>query len=186
MQVKNLNIEDVKPYERNPRKNDDAVEYVANSIKEFGFQQPLVVDKDGVLIVGHTRLKAAEKLGLKEVPVVVADNLTDEQAKAYRLADNKTGEMASWDWEALNLELEDIDWLDINMEEFGFKLQGIYGLSDEFSLDTGEEPNYRTMTLHFDNPTYEYVCGVLDSVETENGSTYSDKVYEVCKQWAKR
>lgn len=120
MQVKNVPINEVHEYPNNPRKNDDAVEYVANSIKEFGWQQPLVVDSEGVLIVGHTRLKAAEKLGLKEVPVVVADNLTDEQVKAYRLADNKTGEMASWDWEAMNLELEDIDWLDLDMEKFGF------------------------------------------------------------------
>lgn len=120
MQVENWPVDKVTPYENNPRKNDDAVEYVANSIKEFGFQQPLVVDKDGVLIVGHTRLKAAQQLGITEVPVVVADGFTDEQVKAYRLADNKTGEMASWDWPQLNIELEDIDWMDMNMEKFGF------------------------------------------------------------------
>lgn len=120
MQVEQWNIKDVKQYENNPRRNDDAVEYVANSIREFGFQQPLVVDSNGVLIVGHTRLKAAQKLGLTEVPVIVADGLSDEQVKAYRLADNKTGELASWDWNQLNLELEDIDWLDLNMEQFGF------------------------------------------------------------------
>lgn len=122
MQVENWKIEDVKPYENNPRNNDDAVEYVANSIKEFGFQQPLVVDSEGVLIVGHTRLKAAELLGLETVPVVVAYDLTDEQVKAYRLADNKVAESASWDWDKLNLELEEIDWLDMNMADFGFKL----------------------------------------------------------------
>lgn len=120
MQVENWKIDKATPYENNPRKNDDAVEYVANSIKEFGFQQPLVVDSNGVIIVGHTRLKAAQKLGLTEVPVVIADGLSDDQVKAYRLADNKTGEMASWDWNQLNLELEDIDWLDLNMEQFGF------------------------------------------------------------------
>lgn len=132
MQVENWNIGDVKPYERNPRKNDDAVEYVANSIKEFGFQQPLVVDKDGVLIVGHTRLKAAKKLGLKEVPVVVADNLTDEQVKAYRLADNKTNEFAEWDFSMLNDELADIDWLELDMSQFGFKLDDeLFGEAEE-------------------------------------------------------
>lgn len=72
------------------------------------------------------------------------------------------------------------------MEQFNFKLPGIDGFSDEFSLDTGEEPQYRTMTLHFDNQTYDFVAGVLDSIQAESGSTYSDKVYEVCKQWAKR
>lgn len=120
MQVENWKIEDVKPYQKNPRKNDDAVEYVANSIKEFGFRSPIIVDKDGVIICGHTRLKAALSLGLTEVPVHVADNLTDEQVKAYRLADNKTGELSTWDWEQLNAELEDIDWMDLNMEQFGF------------------------------------------------------------------
>lgn len=120
MQVENWKIEDVTPYENNPRKNDEAVEYVANSIREFGFQQPLVVDSEGVLIVGHTRLKAAQELGLTEVPVIVADNLTDDQVKAYRLADNKTGEKSWWDWGKLNEELEDIDWFEMNMEDFGF------------------------------------------------------------------
>ena len=97
MEVVNMNITDVKPYENNPRINDGAVEATANSIKEFGFQQPIVVDKDNVIIVGHTRLSAAKTLGLDEVPVVVAKNLTDEQAKAYRLADNKVGEFSIWD-----------------------------------------------------------------------------------------
>lgn len=106
------------PYEDNPRRNDDAVEKVANSIEEFGFQQPIVVDKDGVVVVGHTRLKAAQELGLSEVPVVVADNLTPEQVKAYRLADNKTAEFADWDWDKLTEELDSI--VDIDMSEFGF------------------------------------------------------------------
>lgn len=120
MQIENWNINEVKPYENNPRKNDEAVEKVANSIKEFGWQQPIVVDNEGVVIVGHTRLKAAHELGLEEVPVLVAEDLTDDQAKAYRLADNKTGELAIWDFPKLNIELEDIDWLDMNMEDFGF------------------------------------------------------------------
>lgn len=122
MQIENWNINDVKPYENNPRKNDEAVEKVANSIKAFGWQQPIVVDKEGIVIVGHTRLKAAQELELEEVPVLVAKDLTDDQAKAYRLADNKTGELAIWDFPKLNIELEDIDWLDMNMEDFGFRL----------------------------------------------------------------
>lgn len=91
MKVQNVSIQNVKPYPKNPRDNDAGVDAVANSIKEFGWQQPIVVDNDNVIIVGHTRYKAAKKLGMKQVPVVVADKLTDEQAKAYRLADNKTG-----------------------------------------------------------------------------------------------
>lgn len=123
MQVENWPIDKVTPYERNPRKNDDAVEYVANSIREFGFRSPIIVDRNGVIICGHTRLKAALSLGLTEVPVHVADNLSDEQVRAYRLADNKTGEKAWWDFAKLDLELSEIDWLDMNMEKFGFDIQ---------------------------------------------------------------
>ena len=93
MQIINMKLSEIHPYEKNPRFNDGAVEAVANSIKEFGFQQPIVVDKDLVVVVGHTRLKAAEQLGLTEVPVVIAENLTPEQVQAYRIADNKTGEI---------------------------------------------------------------------------------------------
>jgi DNA modification methylase len=118
MDVVNLKIKDLKPYEKNPRKNDGAVEYVANSIKEFGFKVPIVVDKDNVIVAGHTRYKAAKKLGLKEVPAIVADDLTDEQVKAFRMADNKVAEQAEWDIDLLGEELSDI--LDIDMEDFGF------------------------------------------------------------------
>lgn len=120
MQVQSMNISEVKPYPHNPRKNDSGVEAVANSIKEFGWQQPIVVDKDHVIIVGHTRYKAAKKLGMDKVPVVVADSLTDEQVRAYRLADNKTGELTDWDPEQLDIELGDI--LDLDMSDFGFDL----------------------------------------------------------------
>lgn len=111
-------LSDITPYENNPRNNEEAVEKVANSIKEFGFNQPIVVDRDNVIIVGHTRYLAAQELGLTEAPVIVAGNLSDEQARAYRLADNKTGELAGWDFEKLALELEQIE--DINMSDFGF------------------------------------------------------------------
>lgn len=97
MEVQTWKIGDVHPYKNNPRNNTAAVKPVANSIKEFGFQQPIVVDKQGTIIVGHTRYKAAKMLKLKEVPVVVAANLTPDQVKAYRVADNSTGEVAVWD-----------------------------------------------------------------------------------------
>lgn len=94
-------ISDIRPYENNPRKNDEAVKYVAESIKQFGFKVPIVIDKDGIIVAGHTRYKAAKKLNLKEVPCIVADDLTDEQVKAFRLADNKVAEKAEWDFELL-------------------------------------------------------------------------------------
>lgn len=108
------------PYENNPRKNDPAVKAVKNSIKEFGFKVPIVIDRDGVIVTGHTRLKAALQLHMSEVPVVVADDLDEEQIKAFRLADNKTAELAEWDFDKLDEELADI--FDIDMEEFGFDI----------------------------------------------------------------
>ena len=112
-------VSDLIPYENNPRKNDDAVDYVANSIKEFGFKVPIIVGSDNVIVTGHTRLKAAIKLGLTEVPVIVADDLTEEQINAFRLADNKVAEMAEWDFERLDLELSELDF---DMEQFGFNI----------------------------------------------------------------
>lgn len=120
VKVQNVSIDKIKPYENNPRDNEAGVDAVANSIDEFGWQQPIVVDKDNVIIVGHTRYKAAKKLGMKEVPVVVADKLSEEQVKAYRLADNKTGELTDWDDGLLDSELDDI--LNIDMSDFGFDI----------------------------------------------------------------
>lgn len=121
--MKNLSIEylktaDLIPYKNNPRNNDEAVQYVANSIKEFGFKVPIIIDRRNVIVAGHTRLKAALQLGLEEVPCVRADDLTDDQVKALRLADNKVGEIATWNFDALALELDDIN---IDMSEFGFE-----------------------------------------------------------------
>lgn len=113
-------ISEVIPYEKNPRKNDDAVIYVANSIREFGFRVPIVVDKDGVVITGHTRLKAAKSLGMEKVPVIVADDLTPEQVKAYRIADNKAADKAYWDEFLLKDEIADLDGL-FDMQDFGFE-----------------------------------------------------------------
>lgn len=130
-------LSDIKPYSNNPRRNDGAVEAVAASLKEFGWQQPIVVDKDDVIIAGHTRYKAAQKLGLQTAPVVIADNLTPEQVKAYRLADNKTGELAIWDIDGLNIELEELAALDFDMEQFGFAM----GNFNNIALDAPDEEN---------------------------------------------
>ena len=113
-------IDDIRPYERNPRVNDQAVDAVAASLQEFGFRQPIVVDADGVIIVGHTRWKAAKKLGLAKVPVHVAEELTPEQAKAYRLADNQTNTLAEWDFELLPVELKDLQQADYDLSVLGF------------------------------------------------------------------
>lgn len=122
MEIKEIKIEELKPYENNPRNNDAAVGPVANSIKEFGFKVPIIIDKDNVIIAGHTRLKAAKLLGLETVPCVLADDLTEEQAKAFRLADNKVSELAEWNFDDLEKELEELDAMDLDfdMSEFGF------------------------------------------------------------------
>lgn len=128
MRVQERPLGQVIPYEGNPRVNDDAVPKVAESIREFGWQQPIVVDADGVIIAGHTRYKAAQALGLATVPVVVADNLTAEQVQAYRLADNRTAELAEWDDSLLAEELDGL--LDFDMERFGFDSLELAGALD--------------------------------------------------------
>ena len=119
MNIINIELKKIKQYEKNPRKNDEAVGPVAESIKEFGFKCPIILDKDNVIVAGHTRYKAAKRLKLKEVPCIVADDLTEEQIKAFRLADNKVGEIAEWDFDLLNMELESISF---DMSSFGFNI----------------------------------------------------------------
>ena len=118
MKIIEMKINDLVPYSNNPRINDQAINAVANSIKEFGFKVPIIVDKDNVIITGHTRLKAAKKLGLETVPVIMAEDLTPDQVKAFRLADNKTGELAEWDFDKLEEELSE---LEMDMGDFGFE-----------------------------------------------------------------
>lgn len=120
MEIVELRLDELIPYDNNPRKNDEAVDAVALSISAFGFRVPIVIDKDNVIIAGHTRLKAAKKLGLSTVPCVRADDLTDDQVRAFRLADNKVSELAEWDFSKLEAELEAIDF---DMEMFGFKAE---------------------------------------------------------------
>ena len=117
-----------RPYEKNPRNNEKSVEKVANSIREFGLLQPIVCDRDGVILAGHTRYAAAKSLGLRKVPVLYADGLTPEQARAYRLADNKAGDGSEWDEKLLLAELEllDSDDLAFSMSDFGFDSSAEY------------------------------------------------------------
>lgn len=135
-----MRLTDIKPYARNPRKNDQAVDAVANSIREFGFKVPIVIDAKHEIVAGHTRYKSAQKLGMIEVPCIVADDLTPAQVKAFRLADNKVGELAGWDFDALALELEDIT--DIDMEQFGFEILDEPSVvsEDDYDPTPPEEP----------------------------------------------
>ena len=131
MNIQEILLDDLREYENNPRNNDGAVDAVAESIKEFGFKVPIIIDRDSVIVAGHTRLKAARRLGLETVPCIIADDLTPEQIKAYRLADNKTSELADWDFEKLEKELSELQAFD--MDSFGFE-----NLPDFFSDDCEE------------------------------------------------
>lgn len=119
LEIKYIPIDDIKPYKNNPRLNEDAIPYVMNSIKEFGFKNPIILDKNNVIVAGHTRLESAKRLDIKEVPVIYADDLTEEQIKAFRLADNKVSEKSQWDYTKLDEELDGI--LDIDMSMFDFE-----------------------------------------------------------------
>lgn len=136
MQIVYKKIEELKPYKNNPRKNDEAVPYVAESIKQFGFKVPIIIDNNNEIIAGHTRYKASIELKMKEVPCIIADDLTEEQIKAFRLADNKVAEKAEWDMDLLELELQDI--VDIDMEDFGFAMD----ISEDEKL---EEDDYEVI-----------------------------------------
>lgn len=130
MNILELPVDELIPYENNPRKNDEAVDKVALSISAFGFKVPIVIDKDKVIVTGHTRLKAAKKLGIKTVPCIMADDLSEEQIKAFRLADNKVAEFSEWDEEKLLKELES---LEMDMTLYGFEFPED---SDETEDDT--------------------------------------------------
>ena len=152
MEIINKKIDELIPYEKNPRINDDAVKYVANSIKEFGFKVPIIIDKNNVIVAGHTRLKASKGLGLTEVPCIIADDLNEEQIKAFRLADNKVSEVAEWNFNLLDLELEDIT--NIDMTDFDF----------EFNSEDDEE-EIKLNERHRTNDAYN-----LDMVDIENST----------------
>ena len=167
-------IEDIRPYERNPRINDQAVDAVAASLQEFGFRQPIVVDANGVIIAGHTRWKAAKKLGLAKVPVHVAVDLTPGQIKAYRIADNKTGELAEWDLEILPIELNelreggfDMNVLAFDEEELGKLLSIAAGVTEGLTdPDAVPEPPDDPITQRGDI----WVLGVHRLMCGESGS----------------
>lgn len=136
MNIQVFDIEQIKPYENNPRNNEKAIDKVAESIKQFGFKQPIVIDKNNVIVAGHTRYLAAKQLDFVRVPCIVADDLTEEQIKAYRLADNKVAEFSEWDFDLLNEELAALD--DFDMSDFGFEVNEVT-FTEEFNDDFEHE-----------------------------------------------
>lgn len=161
--VKMVPIGEVVPYDKNPRLNDKAVDAVASSIREFGFKVPIVVDGEGVVVSGHTRLKAAKGLGLTEVPVIVADDLDDTKIKAFRLADNKVSELAEWDESLLAKELGELADLNYDMGQFDFDLD----------LDGGGEDDLGDMPEEL-NVMETFALNVIVGSEAEQAELYEE------------
>lgn len=153
MEIVMKRLDELKPYGKNPRKNDAAVPKVMESIKKFGFKVPLVISKDGEIITGHTRFKASQKLGLESVPCVIADDLTDKQIKAYRLADNKVSEFSVWDYDLLGSELTELENMDFVMDDFGFSMD--LSELEEFEDDDDEDEEEKPRKEHGYSIVYE-------------------------------
>lgn len=143
MKIEYREINEIKPYNRNPRVNDKAIEFLMNSVKEFGFKVPITIDKDDVIITGHTRYEVAKRLGMDKIPTIKIEDLDDNKIKAFRLADNKVGEIAQWNYEKLEEELMELKT--INKELLGFDEEDVnidWDNIEEISLDNYEEPEH--------------------------------------------
>jgi hypothetical protein len=193
LNILDIKLSDITPYENNPRNNEEAVEPVMNSIKEFGFKVPIVIDKNNIIVAGHTRYKAAKKLKLKTVPCIVADDLNEEQIRAFRLADNKVSEIATWDYNALNFELENI--LELDMTMFDFDMSGIDDtFGTDFELPDEDKPQTRTITLSLAEEQYQIAMNCIDYItdnnlivhDFDNANKKSNALFEVVYQWAEQ
>lgn len=186
MEIKEIPVKALKPYKRNPRKNDKAVEYVANSIRSFGFKVPIVIDSNYEIVCGHTRWKAAKTLGMETVPCIMADDLTEDQIRAFRLADNKTAEMADWDFDLLELEFNDIDPDLFDMSDFGFFNEDIEKGPDETYTAKINIPQYEPKG---EKPDYSELCEhdkYDELIQEINSSDISERDKEFLRQAATR
>ena len=193
MNILDLKLSDITPYENNPRNNEEAVEPVMNSIKEFGFKVPIVIDKNNVIVAGHTRYKAAKKLKLDTIPCIKADDLNEEQIRAFRLADNKVSEIATWDYNILNFEMENIS--DINMSLFHFEMEDINdNFGTDFELPDEDKPSTRTITLSLAEEQYQICMNCIDYIQDnnlinhtfDNANKKSNSLFEVVYLWAEQ
>ena len=189
MNVKTIPLAEIHPYANNPRKNDEAVAGVAASIKRFGFLIPMVIDRNGEIICGHTRYKAAKQLGLKEVPCVIADELTEDEIRAFRLADNKVSEKASWDMDLLPVELAGIM---LPMEDFGFESISPDDFEENFVLDEGEKQPFQQISITVHDKQAALILQAIKYVYDHNAVTETftnenhngNGLYEVVREWA--
>lgn len=191
MEIVYIDINDLKPYKHNPRRNDEAVQVVANSIKEFGFKVPIVIDTKNEIVAGHTRIKAALSLGLTSVPCIIADDLNEAQIRAFRLADNKVAELSAWDLDLLNLELTEIE---LDMSEFGFETFDMEDFGTDFNLPDGDKSNLEQITFTLANEQAETVREALQtarggSLEYDNfgnDNSNGNALYGIVTEWLNR
>ena len=189
MNVKPMPLAEIHPYANNPRKNDEAVAGVAASIKRFGFLIPMVIDRNNEIICGHTRYKAAKQLGLTEVPCVIADELTEEEIRAFRLADNKVSEKATWDMDLLPVELAGIM---LPMEEFGFESISPDEFEENFVLDEGEKKPFQQISITVHDKQAALILQAIKYVYDHDAVTETftnenhngNGLYEVVREWA--
>lgn len=182
-----MKLADIRPYEKNPRRNDESVQAVANSIKAFGFRNPIIVDVDGVIIAGHTRYKAALSLGLKTAPVIIAKDMSPEQVQAYRIADNSSGSHSLWDMDLLGDQIKAIEY---DMSEYGLKYEEPEA-SQEEDINISEDPGERqggTIRFNLSEPQVQIIKDALATVTGQgydygNMNSNGNKLTEICSRW---
>lgn len=188
LKIEYLKIEELIPYTNNPRKSENSVDLVASSIKNFGFKVPIIIDKQKKIIAGHTRLLAAKKLKIDYVPVIVADDLNENQIKAFRLADNKVAEFSKWDDELLWSEISQIDGLE--MKDFGFEILNVNDFDESFKLPDGEKEPFQQMTFTLSDEQAEEIKKLLLIAKKgnkwagfDNENKNGNALYRVFKEW---
>ena len=186
MEILNKKVQELKGYSNNPRKNAQAIEAVANCIKEFGFLVPIVIDTNNIIVAGHTRLKAAQKLEMQTVPCILADDLTPEQIRAFRLVDNKVGELADWKFDKLEQELAEIN---IDMGRFGFEDENIT-IEPTEEADDNFDSDMVTMSFQLHEKQKELIEQAMQEVQKDICETFGNPnkngnaIHEVVRQWA--
>lgn len=187
MNVESRRLSDIIPYAGNAKKHDKRqIANVAESIRQYGFVQPIVVDRDGVIVIGHCRALAAKKLGMEEVPCVCVDDLTPEQVDALRLVDNKSNE-SEWDFDLL---AEHIPQLDLSGFDFDWGIENADDYDTDFSLPDGEKSEICQMTFTLHERQKELIAYAMECVAAEISETFGNEnkngnaLYEVVRQWA--
>lgn len=186
-QLKVVSIENVKEYDNNPRLNESGVQAVAESIKQCGYISPVIIDENNIILAGHTRLRALKELDYKEIPAIICSGLTEEQKIKFRILDNKTAELATWDYNKLSAEIEDLDF-----DGFDFQLEEVitpYDFGCEFELPDGDKSEIVTMSVNLKQQQWELIQASLDLIGENIAETFGNEnkkgnqLYTIFKEW---